>query len=346
MLFSSRLPLSSLIDLCRTLRHYLGAGLTLRDVFRQQARKGTSLVRPVAFRISDRLERGEDLETALESEQSAFPPLFVALTTVGEQSGNLPEVYQDLEKYFRMQQKLWKQFLAQITWPVLQFVAAVGVITLLILILGMIADTRGGDPIDPLGLGLTGTRGALTFLLSVAGLLGGLFLFYLLATRLLRQKAAVDGLLLRVPVLGPCLQALALARFCLALRLTTETGMPITEAVRLSLRATGNEAFIAQTKTMERTLKGGDELAMALARARVFGDEFTSILSVGEESGRISEVLEHQAEYYEEEAARRLKLLAQAAAWGVWLLVAVLIIIAIFRIAGVYLGAIDAATRF
>ena len=65
-------------------------------------------------------------------------------------------------------------------------------------------------------------------------------------------------------------------------------------------------AFIAQGKVMERSLKAGDELALALARARVFGEEFTNVLAVGEESGRIAEVMEHQAEYYEEEAGRRL----------------------------------------
>ena len=69
-------------------------------------------------------------------------------------------------------------------------------------------------------------------------------------------------------------------------------------------------------------------------------------MAVGEESGRISEVMEHQAEYYEEEASRRLKLLGQVAAWGVWLLVAVLIIFAIFRIVHVvYLGPIDEALK-
>ena len=59
MAFTAALPLSSLIDLCRVLRHTLGAGLSIVDVFRQQARSGPAAVRPVAERICKDLERGD-----------------------------------------------------------------------------------------------------------------------------------------------------------------------------------------------------------------------------------------------------------------------------------------------
>src|SRR5207248_5336453 len=84
MIFSLRLPASSLIELCRALRHNLSAGLTLRDVFRQQARQGPLAVRPVAERMRQVIERGDDLETALNQESKSFPPLFLALASVGE----------------------------------------------------------------------------------------------------------------------------------------------------------------------------------------------------------------------------------------------------------------------
>src|SRR5260370_33664175 len=106
MLFSARLPLASMIEMCRTMRHYLGAGLTLRDVFRQQARKGSAALRPIAERISQDLERGEALEAALQREKAAFPPLFLSMASVGEHSGMLPEVCTELEKYYILQRTL------------------------------------------------------------------------------------------------------------------------------------------------------------------------------------------------------------------------------------------------
>ena len=110
MLFSSQLPLASLIEFCRVLRHNLGAGLSLVHVFRQQATKGPPPIRPVAERILHELEQGESLETALEQERAFFPPMFISLAIVGERTGSLPEVFTELEKFFLLQQRLRRQF--------------------------------------------------------------------------------------------------------------------------------------------------------------------------------------------------------------------------------------------
>src|SRR5262245_44526438 len=119
---TAALPLSALVELCRSLRHYLGAGLSLVDVFRQQAKRGPAPVRGVADRIAKDLEQGHDLERALKKQKTAFPPLFLSLASVGEASGNLPEVFAELEKYYRLQQQLRRQFWGQIAWPLIQFV--------------------------------------------------------------------------------------------------------------------------------------------------------------------------------------------------------------------------------
>ncbi|HEV3257485.1 MAG TPA: type II secretion system F family protein [Gemmataceae bacterium] len=331
-MFFKRIPLSSLIELCRALRHNLGAGLSLVKVFRQQAQRGPTAVRPVADRICGCLERGESLEEALKPEQAAFPVLFVSLARVGERTGNLPEVLGELEKYYTLQQRLWRQFVSQIAWPVFQFIAAIFVIAAMILVLGLVADTTNkASAVDPIGLGL-GPAGAIRWLLLVFGSLAAVGAVYLVASRSLRHKAAIDTLLLRLPVVGPCLTALAMNRFCLALRLTVETAMPIAQALRLSLRATGNAAFEAVSPAVEGSVRGGEDLTLALTGSRLFPQTFLDILAVAEEGGRVAEVMRHQSDYYEDELKRRLTVLAKVAGFGVWLLVAGLIIVAIFRI--------------
>ncbi len=335
-----RLSLPDLIELCRVMRHYLGSGLVLVDVFRQQAARGRPRVRPAAGRIAAALEKGDSLEDALKPEAEVFPPLFLSLVRVGERTGMLPEVCAELEKFFSRQLKLKRQFLSQITWPVIQFVLAVFVLAGMILILWMLASSQGpgAKPFDPLGLGLLGPSGALIFLAVVWGTVGGAAGLFLYARRTLRGREGVDAWLLRVPAVGPCLRALALSRFCLALGLTTETGMAINRALRLSLRATGNQAFAAASEAVEDSVKAGDELTLALTRVGLFPEEFLHILAVGEESGQISEVLRRQATHYDEEAGRRLTALAAVAGYGVWAMVGIFIIIAIFRIALSYIN--------
>lgn len=335
---SSRLSYSELSELCRVLRHCVGAGLTVANVFRQQAGRGRAQLRPAAARIATALENGDSLEDALARERPTFPHLFVALLRVAENTGMVPEVCGELEKYYARQDMLKRRFLAQITWPVIQFFLAVFVLAALIWIMGLLAGRNPGQPpFDPLGLGLLGTRGALIFLAVIFGTLGGVFAAYRIARRKL-QGPAVDARLLRVPALGPCLRALALGRFSLALGLTTEAGMVLPRALRLSFRATDNDAFAAASSKAEKVVKAGDELARALGRTGLFPEEYLHIIEVGEESGRLPEVLRQQAVHYDDEAGRRLKALAATAGYGTWTLVAIFIIIAIFRIALSYIG--------
>ncbi|HVS38629.1 MAG TPA: type II secretion system F family protein [Gemmataceae bacterium] len=337
MFLSPRLPLSSTIELCRVMRHYLGAGLTLRDVFKQQATRGDMHLRPVAGRISAKLEQGEALEDALKREGGVFPPLLTSLANVGEQTGMLPEVFTELEKYYVRQQQLRRTFLTRAAWPAFQFLAAIFVLAGLICIMGWIPQSSGQFALhyDPVGLGLSGSGGALIFLALVLGLLLFLAVLYFAAKRLM-GGGAVDGFLLRVPILGRCLRALALTRFCLALRLTLETGMPIAKALRLSFRATGNAAFTDRLDKATAGVKKGDELTTALAATGLFPQEFQHIIAVAEESGRMTEVLRQEAEHYHDEADRRMAALTRAMTVLVWLIVATFIIVFIFRIFSQY----------
>jgi type II secretory pathway component PulF len=341
-MFSSRLPLSALIELCRVLRHYLGAGLSLPDVFRQQAKRGPGAVRPVAGRIAAVLEAGGSLESAVKRESARFPPLFLSLASVGERTGMLPEVFSELERYFLRQQQLRRSFVARITWPVIQFVLAVLVLAFLIYFFGVMSPTTPtGQRYDPVGLGLFGASGAAVFMGVIFGSIAAVVAAYALASRTVGGQAAVHRFLLGVPALGPCLQALALGRFCLALRLTTEAGMSIGKALRLSLRATGNSAFAAVTDTAEETVAAGDDLTLALGRTGLFPDDLLRIVAVAEESGTLAEVMRHQGDHYHEEATRRLAVLTSVASYGIWGLIALFIIVMIFRLYGSYLNMLN-----
>ncbi len=345
-MFSRRLSLTALIELCRVLRHYLGAGLSLQDVFRQQASRGAAVIRPIAARVDEQIKRGSSFADALEHEKDYFPPLFLSLARVGEQTGMLPEIFADLEAHFVRQKKLRNQFIALSAWPVFQFFAAVFVIAMVILVLGLLGSRDlNNQPWDPIGLGLLGPEGAIKFLCIVFGTLAGLGLLLWALPRIFHGPS-VARWLLAIPAVGPCLRDLALGRFCMALRLTTESGMSIVRALRLALEGTGNDAFRAASPLVEETVKAGDEIHEGLALTRLFPDDFIRILAVAEGSGQLDDVLRHQGEHYHESAARRLTFLTVLMGYGVWLMVGVLIIFLIFRLFSSYLGLIDQAANF
>jgi type II secretory pathway component PulF len=273
----------------------------------------------------------------LEKEKAAFPPILLSLGSVGEQSGNLPEILGELEKYFSLQLRLRREFFSQIAWPVIQLVLAIFVVAGMIYLLAILNPNFA-----PLGRTFSGESGAVLWLVGCFGIIAGLIALYAILTRSLQHKARVDRILLRLPVVGPCMQALALMRFCTALRLTMETGMGIASAIRLSMRATGNAAYEADTDLVRGAVRGGQDLTKALARCSLFPRDFLDMIATGEEGGQVPEMLHHQANYYEEESRRHMTILTRTASWGLYFLISCFIIFLIFQIfTHSYLGALN-----
>lgn len=339
-MFSSQLPLGALVEFCRGVRYTLESGLTLDKAMKTQSKKGPRPIRPVAARMADKLEQGDSFQEALESEQKYFPPLFLSIGAVAEETGKLPEALHDLEEYFSFQQGLWKRFLAQIAWPLIQFFMAIFVITLLILILGWL----GGEKPYITVMGLAGPSGAIKFLSIVVVALTVLTIGYFASRTILRMGHLVDSFLLRIPVLGPTLSTLAISRFCMSMNITVDAGTPIENCVDLSLKATSNHAFSSRAETARLAIKGGETLTQVLKETHLFPDEFIDIVESAEEGGREPDMFQKQAELYNESAMTRIRLLAQAASFLVWGIVATFIIIFVFQIFMQILGMYDKAS--
>jgi type II secretory pathway component PulF len=337
-MFERKPSLQNLIDLCRVLRHHLSAGLTLHHAFKQQAERGPANVRPLAGRVLEQVETGASLSAALEPERGLLPPLFLAMVEVGEHTGHVPEMFGALEKHYQLEQQLRRQFWRASLLPMVQFVLAIFLIAGLIFTLGVIGQARGTAPLSVFGL--SGGRGAIVFLTVCFGLIGTLWLLGALFLRGPRQAAPIQAVLLRVPSLGPCLYAVVMSRFTMALRLTLDSGLSIVKAVKLSLEATGNAHFVSKGPIIAAALKEGEPLLEALTQSGLFDEHFLSMVAAAEEGGRVPEMMQHQTEYYHEESARRLTTLTKVLSMLVWLTYAGFMVYAIFQIAGIYFQAL------
>jgi type IV pilus assembly protein PilC len=339
LLSSSKCPLPALVEWCRALRFSLGAGLDPIKIFKQQAKSGPRPLRAMAGEFAKKLQKGSSLEDALEPHRDKFPPLFVELVAVGEQTGRLEDTFQELELYYAAALSTQRNFRSQLMYPAIQFVAAVFIIAGLIFILGIL-----GIKMDPTGLGLTGPAGAVTFLLCAAAFVGAIFVVLKLATENLRFRSRLEGIFLNVPGWGPALLAFALLRFAVALRMCAEAGLRAEQTLHYCFRATCNARFQAGEARAIEVAKRGDELVEAIEASKApFPREFVDTLLTGEETGNMSEVMERLADRLREDAERKMKGAAQMTGWMIYALVAMMIIFFIFRIASVYLGALNGA---
>ena len=218
-------------------------------------------------------------------------------------------------------------------------------IGLLIWVLGIVAQRNNGQPIDILGFGLIGNRGLLiytNFIIAVGLVIAGLVVA---VRRGVFWTRPLQRAVMRIPVLGGCLEKLALARLTWALHLTMNVDMDLRQVVPLVLRATGSDYYIQHTEEVVSLVATGHPLHEAFAVTGVFPDDFLEALEVAEESGAVVESMERLSKRYEDEAESALKMLTTVAGVAVWLLVMGLIILMIFRIAGFYIGTINDALK-
>jgi type IV pilus assembly protein PilC len=340
-----RIPLKVMMNWCRALGMPLRAGLTAKEAFKLAAKKADPTVRDLCERVSARLEDGDDLPTAFKALPYRVPPLFHAMAAVGSKTGRFPEILRELESYYQFQLQLKREFIQRITWPVIQFVAAICVVALMLLLMGTLAAGPSGKPaFDPLGFGVYGTTGALIWLGGWAFFAAFLFFGYKLSREVWGMGGKVDSFLLRVPALGPCLHTLSMARLCMAMGMTMDSPLSIKKTVPLSLDATDNGAFIATAKPIVESVNDrGRDLAEAFGEHRLYPDEFLHVLGTAEQSGSIPEEMARLGNAYNEQSKHKLAMLNQALGWVVWGGVATLIVFLIFRMALSYIGLLNNA---
>jgi type IV pilus assembly protein PilC len=342
--FSPRIPNRPLSDVCRHLATMLHSGVPILTALRTTGKNASHpRVRRALEGIETDLRRGQDFASAVACREE-FPPLAAEMIGVAEQTGQLPEILRHLAEHYDNLVKMRRMFVTAIAWPAFQLVAAILIVALLILILGIIADARG-QTIDVLGWGLIGPRGALLWLAMTFGSLFSLWFVYKLVSTSAAGKRTLDPLLLRIPVVGRCLRSFALSRFSWALSLTQQTGMGLDQCLDVSLRATSNGAYLAEIPRVVAMVRAGEELADTLRATGLFPEDYLQMISVADASGTVPETLDRLSPELQADARRSLSALVVAAGWLIWMLVAAFIIFLIFSLAAFYVGLINEAAR-
>jgi type IV pilus assembly protein PilC len=346
MFFTPQMSLRDRANLCRRLSTALTAGIDIRRVLAREAQARNAAARRRLAAVSEAVAQGESLTAALAETKDYFPTLFREMVEVGEQTGHLGEIFGQLAEHYENQIQLRRNFRASVAWPMIQLIIALSVVGFLIWIGGVIGQMGGGNnPIDFLGFGLVGDRGLVIYLAIVATAAAVVWFLIRAASRGLIWVRPIQRVVLRVPVLGPALRTLGLARLAWAMHLTLNAGMELRKALRLSLRNTGNALYIDAADKIDATIAAGNSIHEAFDNAGCFPPDFLDSVDVGEHSGRLVESMAHLSRQYQEQARAALATLTMAAGICVWALVAILIICLIFRLFSFYFNTLNNALK-
>jgi type IV pilus assembly protein PilC len=284
----------------------INAGLPMvqcLDVLASQTEK--EFFRRSVAQVTSDVEGGSTLGEALAKHPKIFSKLFVNMVEAGEAGGILDVILNRLAVYLEKADALHRKIKGAMTYPTVVCIVALGATIFMLMFIiptfaRMFTDFGGKLPLPTqIVMGLS------TFLrnfwyIMVGAIVGAVILFKrFYATDL--GKLKVDGFLLKIPVLGMVLRKGAVARFTRTLGTLISSGVPILNGLDITARTAGNRVIENAVFATRDSISQGNTISEPLKKSGVFPPMVTQMISVGEQTGALDEMLEKIANFYDDE---------------------------------------------
>jgi type IV pilus assembly protein PilC len=251
------------------------------------------------------VEAGSSLANALRQQPKAFDDLYTNMVEAGESGGILDTILQRLSTYIEKAVKLKRSVQSAMIYPVAVVVIATGVVALLLWKVVPIFTTLFA------GLGVTlplPTRivialshfvASFGLILLVLVILLGVGIRWYYSTP--SGRMIIDALILKVPVLGPLMRKIAVARFSRTLGTLITSGVPMLEAMDITARTSGNAVVEKAISQVRKGIESGRTIVDPLRETGVFPNMVVQMIGVGEHTGSLDAMLQKVADFYEDE---------------------------------------------
>ena len=311
---SGKLNLKDVISFCRQESIMLKSGMDLNRSLDSLCKQTSSKkLRKNLLNISESVKKGTELSKSMENQGSAFPYLLKRTVQAGEMSGQMAEIIEKMAVHYEKDMKLRRKIRGAMMYPIiLAFIVVAAVAILLTQVMpNFVKMFEGADRELP----------ALTrFVMSLSNLLVHNWIWILLvlfaiifSIRVaLKQKEiriSWDKIKLKLPLIGPNVSKIATARFTRTLSTMLYSGIPMIQALRAAGETTGNKFVESKIEETVEGIEKGMGMTTQLAATNIFPPMMLSMIGIGEESGRLDEMLEKTAEYYDEEMEAALEAL-------------------------------------
>ena len=301
-----RVGLPELALLTRRLATLLGASMPLFEAvttLMEQERPGE--MRSVLSRIKERLAEGKSLAIALAGEAPLFSDSYISMVTAGEASGTLDTILERLADFLEEQEAIRSKVATALAYPLIMALVGGGVMLFLLAfvipkITAVFADNKAALPLITIILLKISAivRQGWWLLLSAAA---AAIYFY---RRLLERdsfRLKRDRLLLELPLLGPLMQKLLLARFAKILGLLLASGVPVIRAMEITAEVVVNRAYRLFLGEAKKELIEGGKLSATLSRSPLFPPLLIHLIGIGEQSGTLDAMLNKAGTAFERE---------------------------------------------
>lgn len=251
------------------------------------------------------VEAGMSLADAMKKHPKAFDALYTNMVAAGEAGGILDIILQRLSIYIEKAVKLNSQVKSALIYPVAIILIAALVVTIIlwkvIPVFAQLFAGLGGElpPLTQWVIGASNFVANYFFLILIVLALG------VVATKKWHNtphgRRILDGLLLKIPVIGMLLRKIAVARFCRTLATLTSSGVPILDGLEITAKTAGNAIIEDAIMAVRKSVEEGKTVSEPLAQTKVFPAMVVQMINVGEQTGALDQMLSKIADFYEDE---------------------------------------------
>jgi len=307
-----RISSRSLMILTRQLAILIKAGVPILRALEIISRQTQdSFLRFIAMNVYSDIKEGQSFSAALAKFPAVFSNFYISMVRAGEDSGNVDDVLFKIAKYLQAQREIISKVKIALIYPVIMFLVGVGTVIFMLSfvvpkLINIFSDLGSKLPVS------TQVLISLSNFLKVRWpvILGVLFIFIFLYLRIRKHKEAkyfLSSIQLHIPIVKEFILKKELSRFGRTLEILIKSGIPILKGLKLTVPVLDNEIIKAELLRSSRDLEDGASLGVSLGKSKVFPLFATSLVSIGEESGRLDSTLGELADIYEEELKESTK---------------------------------------
>src|SRR5438105_2028961 len=301
-----KVALADLVVFTRQLATMVDAGLAMVQSLQALAEQTTNKVmRDVIRDICTRVEGGDSFSEALQKHPKAFSRLYVCMVAAGEKGGLLAEILSRLAVYLENAARLRKKVKSAMMYPTVVTVVAI-LITIFLLVkvvpvFGEIFASFGAKLPTPTQklIDISHFVQKYVVFILITGGLGVWAWFYFIKTPI--GRAFWDARRIKLPVFGSIAHKICLARFTRTLASLVRSGVPILEVLQITSQTVGNVLMEKAIKTAAVDIERGESISGALGKHPVFPSMIIRMITAGEQTGKIDNMLERISDFLDEE---------------------------------------------
>ncbi|MFH1847652.1 MAG: type II secretion system F family protein [Candidatus Omnitrophota bacterium] len=304
--FHKKAKLDDLTLFARQLAVLLESGVSiLKAIQILQGQVESSLLFDSLKAVEADIKGGSSLRDAIAKHPNVFSSMWVDLVETGEATGQLAPVLRQLTDYLEMAREIQKKIISALVYPAILVCVSVAAIFVfmfkVIPIFAKVYEGFGGASLPPLTLGVIAVSDFLRekFLLIV-GAVTGLVFFIKSYGRTQGGKRNLDILKLKLPIIGDFFLGIYIERFTSCLSMLLKGGVSIVKALEVCMRAVGNSVVEEELSKVKLSVLQGRSISGPLTQGVIFPPIVSQMISVGEETGKLAQVLEDLARFYNE----------------------------------------------